>query len=96
MDQHKCCVSEQAPALRVLHVYLTGKGRVLGKGASSSNPVSAAGKVDVPVFGIKPKKVEPKVQPKIDLPTPAPKPKITQAAPSIPKAEVCSTRSCNC
>lgn len=38
---------------------ITGKGRVLG-GKSAKNPVSAAGKVDVPAFGIRSKKAEPK------------------------------------
>jgi hypothetical protein len=64
---------------------------VLGN-KSTSNPMAAAGKVDVPLFGIKPKRAAQQAADKVDLPQAAPKLKsdlksaVKSAAPSAPKA----------
>lgn len=64
-----------------------GKGRVLGN-KNISNPTAAAGKVDVPLFGIKPQRAAQQAADKVDLQQAAPKLKsvVRSAAPSAPQA----------
>ena len=64
-----------------------GKGRVLGN-RSTSNPTAAAGKVDVPLFGIKPQRAAQQAAGKVDLQQAPPKLKsaVKSVAPSAPKA----------
>ena len=64
-----------------------GKGRVLGN-RNTSNPTAAAGKADVPLFGVKPQRAAQQAASKVDVQQAAPKLKsvVKSAAPSAPQA----------